>query len=385
MVAGRICIISARRTPQGRYLGALSRYSSTDLAVEAGKAALDGVDGDLIDQVILGNVLSAGQGMNIARQLGIRLELPLSVPAFSVNMMCASGMKAVALAAQAIGCGEANVVLCGGAESMSNAPFVLDKARTGYRLGDGTLIDVVLRDGLVDTLLNEHMGMSAERLSRRHRISREEQDALALASHERYFAAKDAGLYDGELAPLAEWAVDEHPRSDTSLEKLRSLRPVFATDGTVTAGNASGINDGAAMLVLASEETARERGWQPLAAIRAWSAVGCDPKVMGLGPVYAIRHLCDRTGRPLDAFDTIEINEAFAAQTVACLKELGLIGDDRVNADGGAIAVGHPIGTSGARLIVHLAHRIRRGKTRHGLAALCVGGGMGMAMALEPV
>ena len=381
----RICIISARRTPQGRYLGALSKYSSTDLAVEASKAALDGVDGDLVDQVILGNVLSAGQGMNIARQLGIRLQLPLSVPAFSVNMMCASGMKAVALGAQAIGSAEASVVLCGGAESMSNAPFVLDKARTGYRLGDGKLIDVVLRDGLVDTLLNEHMGMTAERLSRRYQISREEQDALALGSHERYFAVKDAGLYDDELAPLAELAMDEHPRSDTSLEKLASLRPVFGADGTVTAGNASGINDGAAMLVLASEETARERAWEPLAAIRAWSAVGCDPKVMGLGPVHAIRRLCHRTGCTLDAFDTIEINEAFAAQTLACLKELGLIGDRRVNGDGGAIALGHPIGTSGARLVVHLAHRIRSGKTRQGLASLCVGGGMGMAMALEPV
>jgi len=293
-------------------------------------------------------------------------------------MMCASGMQAVALAVQAIQAGQANAILCGGTESMSNAPYLLECARAGYKLGDGKLVDALLRDGLMDPLSREHMGGGVERLAKECGVTRADQDTFALRSQRRYFAASEAGRFAAELVVLPELQRDEHPRADTKLEKLATLKPVFDPAGTITAGNASGINDGAAMLVVCDRETARRQHWQPLAVITGTAAVGCAPDRMGLGPVHAIRKLCDR----LDDFDTIEINEAFAAQTLACLKELKLTGDDRVNPDGGAIAVGHPIGASGARLVVHLAHRLAAGQTHRGLAALCVGGGMGIAVAL---
>lgn len=372
-------IVAARRTPQGRLSGALAKLSAADLAVAAGRAALADLTLDAVDSVILGNVIGAGQGMNVARQVGLRLGLPISVPAFTVNMMCASGLQAVALATQAVATGQARVVLCGGTESMSNAPYLLERARSGYRLGDGVLVDAVLRDGLVDPLLGEHMGVGAERLAADYAIARAEQDAFAERSHRRYFAAREAGRFAGELVALPELAADEHPRADTSREKLATLKPVFSPTGTITAGNASGINDGAAMLIVCDPAIARERKWQPLAAVEAAVAVGCEPQRMGLGPVHAIRKLCDRLGRRVEDFDTIEINEAFAAQTLACLAELKLTADDRLNPDGGAIAIGHPIGASGARLAAHLAHRINCGQTQRGLAALCVGGGMGIA------
>ena len=374
-----IYIVAARRTPQGRLAGVLAKYSAVDLALTAGKAALTGIDPAKIDSVILGNVIAAGQGMNIARQVGLRLGLPVTVPAFTVNMMCASGMQAVALAVQAIQAGQANAILCGGTESMSNAPYLLEKARAGYKLGDGKLVDALLRDGLTDPLSKEHMGGGMERLAKEYGVTRADQDAFAIRSHRRYFEASEAGRFAAELVALPELQRDEHPRADTKLEKLATLKPVFDPAGTITAGNASGINDGAAMLVVCDRETARRQGWQPLSVITGTTVVGCEPDRMGLGPVHAIRKLCDR----LDDFDTIEINEAFAAQTLACLKELKLTGDERVNPDGGAIAMGHPIGTSGARLLVHLAQRLAAGQARRGLAALCVGGGMGIAVALD--
>jgi len=374
-----ICIVAARRTPQGRLAGALAKYSAVDLALTAGKAAMTGIDPAKIDSVILGNVIAAGQGMNIARQVGLRLGLSVTVPAFTVNMMCASGMQAVALAVQAIQAGQANAILCGGTESMSSAPYLLEKARVGYKLGDGKLVDALLRDGLTDPLSREHMGGGVERLAKEYGVTRADQDAYALRSHRRYFEAEAAGRFAAELVTLPELQRDEHPRADTKLEKLATLKPVFDPAGTITAGNASGINDGAAMLVVCDRETARRQGWQPLAIIAGTAVVGCEPDRMGLGPVHAIRKLCDR----VNDFDTIEINEAFAAQTLACLKELKLTGDERVNPDGGAIAVGHPIGTSGARLVVHLAQRLAAGQTQRGLAALCVGGGMGIAVALD--
>jgi len=379
----RICIVAAKRTPQGRFLGALADYSGVDLAVRAGREALSIADPNLVDLVILGNVIAAGQGMNIARQTSLKLGLPVRVPAFTVNMMCASGMQAVALAAQAILCREASIVLCGGTESMSNAPYLLERARSGYKLGDGKLVDALLRDGLVDIFIDEHMALSAERLGRQYEISREDQDAFALRSHQRFFQAFEAGAFRDELAGMEELERDEHARSDTRLEKLASLKPVFDPKGTVTAGNASGINDGAAMLLVCAEDAAQAHGWQPLAILDAWVATGCDPKLMGLGPVHATRKLCEQNGCKVSGFDVIEINEAFAVQTLACLKDLKLDADDRLNPHGGAIAVGHPIGTSGARLIVHLAHMIRQGKAERALATLCVGGGMGMAVSLH--
>lgn len=378
----RTCIIAAKRTPQGRFMGALAKRSAVDLATSAGQAALEHVGPERIDQVIVGNVISAGLGMNVARQIGLSLGVPVDRPAFSVNMMCASGMQAVILATQAIATGEARVVLCGGTESMSNAPFLLDRARAGYRLGDGVLIDSLLRDGLVDTFSKEHMGLTAERIAQRYQIDRSGQDAFALRSQRNTAKAYAEGRYRDELVLVAKLAKDEHPRPDTNLDKLAELQPAFKPDGTITAGNASGINDGAAMLVVCDQKTALEHGWPSLATIGGYITVGCDPEWMGLGPVHATRRLCKRYRLKTDNFDTIEINEAFAVQTLACIQELCLE-PDRVNPDGGAIALGHPIGASGARLLVHLAHRIARGCTKRALATLCAGGGMGAAMVLE--
>ena len=379
----RICIVAARRTPQGRFLGGLAEHSAVRLAQRAAQPLLEQIPPEQIDLTIVGNVISAGQGMNIARQVALDLGLPLHVPAYTVNMMCASGMKAVTLAAEAILSGQAEVVLAGGTESMSRAPYLLDRARSGYRLGDGKLVDSLLRDGLIDHRIDKHMAITAERLAKRCGITRDAQDAFALRSHRRYFEALAAGRFDEEIVPVDKVQRDEHPRADSSLEKLASLKPTFDPQGTITAANSSGVNDGAAMVVLCREETARKHGWQPLCLLTCWAAVGCDPEVMGLGPVHATQRLCERFGRRLEDFDTIELNEAFAAQALACLQAWNLPDDNRVNPDGGGIAIGHPIGASGARLIVHLAHRIAQGKTQRGLATLCVGGGMGMAAAME--
>lgn len=377
-----VVIASAKRTVQGRFLGKLSSLTAVDLAVAAGEATLEGVDRQAIDQVILGNVLSAGQGMNIARQVGLRLGLPQVTPAFTVNMMCASGMQAVTLAAQAIRAGEANAVLCGGTESMSNAPYLLQRARSGYKLGDGKLIDVMLRDGLVDALSDEHMAQTAERLAREYSLSRETQDAFSAKSQQKYQAAAASGAFAKERVSVAGLEEDEHPRADTTAASLAKLRPSFDSQGTVTAGNASGINDGAAMLLVCSSETAKKHGWKPLVKIVASASVGCDPARMGLGPVYAIRKLCEQAGVTLEQLKAIELNEAFAAQSLACLQDLGLSAEDpRINAFGGAIALGHPIGASGARILVTLAQRLKAGEL--GLAALCVGGGMGSAVLVK--
>jgi acetyl-CoA C-acetyltransferase len=367
-------IVSAKRTPNGRFLGALAKRSAVELGVAAGNAALSGVDPKLVDLVIVGNVLGAGLGMNVARQIGIGAGLPVDAPAFTVNMMCASGIQAVRLAMQSIQSGEARMVLCGGTESMSNAPYLLDRARSGYKFGDGVLIDSMLRDGLTDKFSNEHMGLTAERLADLYQISRAEQDAFAAQSQQRYAAAHAAGYFRDEIVPVDKLEHDEPPRPDTTAATLATLKAAFKSDGTVTAGNASGINDGAAMLLLCDEQRGHECGLKPLAILTASAAVGCEPSRMGLGPVHAIRKL----SRDPDEFDVIELNEAFAAQSLACIKELKL-DPAKVNPDGGAIALGHPIGASGARLLVHLAHR----RPKRGLATLCVGGGMGCAIIVE--
>ncbi len=377
-----IYIVAAKRTPQGRFLGGLVKRTAVDLAKAAGAEVLKTVSPDRIDQVILGNVLAAGQGMNIARQVSVGLDIPLDRTAYTVNMMCASGMQSVFLAVQAILAGQARVVLAGGTESMSNAPFLLDRARTGYKMGDGVLIDSVLRDGLTDTFSRQHMGLTAELLAEKYNVSRSDQDAFACRSQQKYARALAEGNLADEIIPVDDLTQDEHPRPDVTVEKLATMKPAFKPNGTVTAGNASGVNDGAAMLVVADEDAVSKNGWKPFAKISGWANVGCDPNLMGLGPVHAARKLCQTFNVSLDDFDTIELNEAFAAQSLACQKELNLK-DDRLNPDGGAIALGHPIGASGARLLVHLAHRIARGKTKTGLATLCVGGGMGSAIMLQ--
>jgi len=369
-----IWIVAAKRTVQGRFLGALAKYSATELGIAAGKAALNGLDPAWVDMVIVGNVLSAGLGMNIARQIGIGVGAPISTPAYTVNMMCASGMHAVILAIQTIQIGAAHMVVCGGTESMSNAPFLLERARTGYKLGNGVLVDSLLRDGLTDAFSHEHMGLTAEKIASMHNISREAQDSFAVSSQHRYAAAKAGGYFSDELVTIDALEHDEHPRPGTTRGDLASLKPVFNRDGSITAGNSSGLNDGAAMLALCDETWARERGLVPLAVITDHAVVGCDPSMMGMGPVYATRKMSSKPGE----FDIVELNEAFAAQALACIRELGL-DEQKVNPDGGAISLGHPIGASGARLLVHLAHR----RPKRGLATLCVGGGMGYAVSVE--
>jgi acetyl-CoA C-acetyltransferase len=369
-----IWIVSAKRTVQGRFLGGLAKRTAVDLGVAAAKASLNAIDPTLIDLVVVGNVLGAGLGMNVARQVGIGAGLPVGTPAFTVNMMCASGMHAVILAVQSIQNSSARTVLCGGTESMSNAPYLLERARSGYKLGDGVLVDSLLRDGLTDVFSREHMGLTAERIAGLHKISRETQDRFALSSQQRHAAACEAGRFRDEMVSVDKLEHDEHPRPDTTLESLALLKPAFNPTGTVTAGNSSGINDGAAMLVICDERRGRECGLKPLMVITASAVVGCEPSLMGLGPVHATRKLARNTGE----FDMIELNEAFAAQSLACIQELGL-DETKINPDGGAIALGHPIGASGARLLVHLAHR----QPKCGLATLCVGGGMGYAVVVE--
>lgn len=378
----RVCIVSARRTPQGRFLGALSKYSALDLAAAAAEAALAGIDRNLIDLAIVGRALPPD--FNIARQLARRIGLRQQTPAFTVNMVCASGLQAILLAANAIQLGQASVVLCGGTESMTNTPHALERSRGGTKLGDAKLTDLIF-GAISDCLLdNEHMGMTAERLAGQYNVTRQQQDAFALASHQRAISAQKTGGFLAELIPLPELPQDEHPRADTTLEKLASLKPAFTPGGTVTAGNASGLNDGAAMVVLCDESTAHKLGLEPLAILTAGAIVGCDPKIMGIGPVPAITTLCEQSNLSLSDFDAIEINEAFAAQVIACLRALHLPDDEpRLNPDGGGVSLGHPLGASGARLVVHLAHRIAAGKSQRGLAALCVGGGQGIAAALD--
>ncbi|AMV18944.1 acetyl-CoA C-acyltransferase [Planctomyces sp. SH-PL14] len=373
-MSDRVWIVSAKRTPQGRFLGALAKKTAVDLGVAAAKAALATIEPQHIESVIVGNVLGAGLGMNVARQIGIHSGIPIEVPAFTVNMMCASGMQAVILAVQAIRARTARVVLCGGTESMSNAPFLLNGARSGWKFGDGTLIDSIQRDGLTDAFSGEAMGLIGERIAAQYAVSREQQDEFAARSQQRYAEALAQGRYRDEIAAIDGLDRDEPPRPETNAAGLAKLRPSFKPDGTVTAGNASGINDGAAMLVVCDPEWGQAHDLTPLAVITATASVGCDPALMGMGPVYATR----KVSRSPAEFDHVELNEAFAAQAVACAKELEL-SDDRVNPDGGAIALGHPIGASGARLIVHLAHR----RPKKGLATLCVGGGQGCAVVVE--
>ncbi|NUN93040.1 MAG: thiolase family protein [Verrucomicrobiae bacterium] len=379
-----VFLIAAARTPIGRFGGAMRAIGPVDLAAQTAKSFLTPSLAARVGAVVLGQVLQAGSGMNVARQVGLRTGIPQTTPAFTVNMVCASGLKAVALAASAIQEGEAELALAGGVESMSRAPHYAWGMRWGHKLGDAALADAIFADGLTDPVLGLPMGETAERLAERFRISREEQDAFALESQRRAEAARAA--FAREMVPVVgekeTVARDEHPRPDTTRAKLAQLKPAFRKEGAVTAGNSSGINDGAALVLLAGRTLIAKEGVKPRARVVACASVGCDPELMGIGPVGAIRALIEETGWRLDAVDAFEINEAFAAQTLACARELGLP-MEKLNRRGGAIALGHPIGCSGARVLVTLLHLMEDLRLRRGIAALCAGGGMGIAMAIE--
>lgn len=388
-----IAIVAATRSPIGRFQGGLSTVPAHDLSAQLIRAVLQstGVAAEQIDEVILGQILTAGAGQNPARQAAVNAGLPYEVPSMSLNKLCGSGLKAVNLAAQAIALGDADLVLAGGQESMSLAPFVVHKARTGLGLGHAMMDDTLLRDGLTDAFHNYHMGITAENLAERYGISREQQDAFAVESQRKAVAAMEAGRFKDEITPIevpqrkgdpVRVEADEQPRAQTTLESLAKLRPAFKKEGTVTAGNASTINDGAAVLLLASAEKAKELGLPVLAWIRGWASTGVDPAIMGIGPVSASRKVLRKVGWELDQLDLIEANEAFAAQSLAVAKDLQW-DMNKVNVNGGAIALGHPIGASGARVLVTLVHEMRRRGAQKGLATLCIGGGQGVAIAIE--
>lgn len=373
-------IVDARRSPIGRFGGGLKDLPAAQLGHAVAEAVVPAELRSQVGQVILGQVLQAGCGMNVARQVGLKLGLPQQVPAYTVNMACGSSLKAVALGADAIRAGECDLVLAGGVEVMSRAPHYVTDARFGKKLGDLSMQDSMFMDGLSDPLLKIGMGETAERIADKHGISRQEQDAFAALSQSRVAASRD--FLAREILPVAEVVADEHPRADTTAESLAKLKPAFRKEGSVTAGNASGINDGAAMVLLAGDAALRKHGLTSRARIIACTAVGCDPALMGLGPVGAIQKLCQITGWTLDEVDAVEINEAFAVQALGCARELGL-NLDKLNQRGGAIALGHPIGASGARVLVTLLHLMEDQNYRRGIASLCIGGGMGIAMAVE--
>jgi acetyl-CoA C-acetyltransferase len=386
-------ILSAVRLPTGKFLGALKGFTAPQLGAMVVKEAVAraGVAPESVDEVILGNVVSAGLGQAPARQAAIHAGLPASVAALTVNKVCGSGLKAVMLAAQGIATGDSDVVVAGGMESMSNCPYLLPKAREGMRLGHGEVVDSMILDGLWDAYADYHMGCTGEIVAEKYGITRAEQDAYAFESHRRAVAAIKAGKFAAEILPVPIpqkkgeallFSSDEGPREDTSVEALARLKPAFKEGGTVTAGNAPGVNDGAAALVVTSAETARALGRKPLARIVGQAVAGLDPSMVMMTPVHAVRKLWDKTGWSAMSVDLVELNEAFAVQAVAVCRELGL-DPSRVNVNGGAVALGHPIGASGARILTTLLHALRdRGRAR-GVATLCLGGGNGVALAVE--
>ncbi len=386
-------ILSGARTPIGKFGGSLAALTAADMGVVAAKAAMEraGIQPEQIDETIFGNARQAGGGPNPARQISIRSGAPQEVPAFTVNKACASGLKSIALAYQAIALGDASCILAGGTESMSRVPYYLE-ARWGYRLGNQELVDGMYRDGFFCPMARLVMGETAEVLAEHYKISRDEQDEFALLSQSRAARAIAAGRFDAELAPVTiegkkgvtTFSRDEHPFPDTTMEKLGKLAPVFSKTGTVTAGNSSGITDGAAAVVVASEHFVKQNNLKPLARIAAVASAGVDPRTMGIGPVPALRKLEDKHNLRLHDFGLIELNEAFAAQVIACDRELNF-NRDKLNVNGGAIAIGHPIGCTGTRIVVTLLHEMLKRNTRRGVATLCVSGGLGMALALENV
>jgi acetyl-CoA C-acetyltransferase len=387
-----VYILSAVRTPIGKFGGSLASLSAVDLGVVAAKGAMEraGADPAQVEETIFGNARQAGGGPNPARQISIRSGVPQEVPAYTVNKACASGLKSIALAYQEIATGNLDCVLAGGAESMSRLPYYLDGARWGYRLGNQELVDGMYRDGFFCPMAKMVMGETAEILAEQYKIARDEQDEFALASQNRAATAIAAGHFQSEIVPVTleskkgstVFARDEHPFADASLEKLAKLQPVFSKAGTITAGNSSGITDGAAAVVLAGEAFVKTNNCKPLARVVAVTSAGVDPRIMGIGPVPALRKMEAKHGLKLSNFDLIELNEAFAAQVLACDRELHF-DRDLLNVNGGAIALGHPIGCTGTRIAVTLLHEMLRRKVRRGVATLCVSGGMGMALALE--
>jgi len=389
-----VYILSAVRTPIGKFGGSLASMTAADMGVVAAKSAIDraGIRPEEIEETIIGNARQAGGGPNPARQISIRSEVPQEVPAYTVNKACASGMKSIALGFQEIATGNLDCVLAGGTESMSRVPYYLDGARWGYRLGDQELVDGMYRDGFFCPMAKMVMGETAEVLAEQYKISREEQDQYALCSQSRAAAASQSGRFDDEMVPVMleskkgtqTFNRDEHLFAGASLEKLAKLAPVFSKSGTITAGNSSGITDGAAAVIIAGEPFVAKNNLKPLARIMAVTSAGVDPRIMGIGPVPALRKMEQKHRLRLDDFDLVELNEAFAAQVLACDRELHF-NHEKLNVNGGAIGLGHPIGCTGARITVTLLHEMRRRKAKRGVATLCVSGGMGMALALENV
>jgi acetyl-CoA C-acetyltransferase len=387
-----VVIVTALRTAVGKFGGALAKIPASELGAHVikGLLAKTGIKPEMVSEVILGQVLTAGCGQNPARQAAIHSGLPNMVPALTVGKVCGSGLKAIHLAAQAIKCGDADIIIAGGQENMSASPHVLNNSREGFRMGDAKLIDTMIVDGLWDVYNQYHMGTTAENVAKKYGISREEQDEFALASQHKAEAAQKSGKFKDEILALEipqkkgsiVFDSDEYIKYGVSFESLAGLRPAFAKDGTVTAGNASGINDGAAAVVMMSAKMAKELGLTPLAKIKAYSSAGVDPSVMGMGPVPATQLCLKKAGWTHKDLDLLEINEAFAAQALAVNKEMGW-DTSKINVNGGAIALGHPIGASGCRILVTLLHEMVRRDAKRGLASLCIGGGMGVALAVE--
>jgi len=388
-------LVGACRTPVGTFGGSLQN----EPVVQLGRIVMEetlkrtGISGEMLDEVIFGCVLQAAQGQNVCRQAAIRAGIPNEVPAFTINKVCGSGLRAVSLAAQIIRAGDADIILAGGMENMSAAPFALEKARYGYRMNHGTLVDCMIKDGLWDAFNDYHMGITAENVAAQWNISREEQDQFGFRSQQRAAEAIASGRFKDEIVPIVikgkkgdiVFDTDEHPRS-TTLDKMAELKPAFKKDGTVTAGNASGINDGAAAVVVMAKEKADELGIKPMARIVSYASGGVDPSIMGVGPVPATKKALAKAGLTVDDLDLIEANEAFAAQSIAVGRELGWADKmDKVNVNGGAIAIGHPIGASGARILVTLLYEMKKRNARYGLATLCIGGGMGTALIVENI
>ena len=386
-------MLSAVRTPIGKFQGGLAGFSATELGAKAVAEAIrrSGLDGQQVDEAILGNVVQAGLGQNPARQAALNGGCDPRVAAMTINKVCGSGLKAVALAAQTVQLGESEIVVAGGMESMSNCPYLLPLARTGYRIGDGKLVDSMIRDGLWDPYEDFHMGMTGELVAEKYGITREEQDRFAVESHQKAVRARKSCFFEAQILPVevpqkkGEPVVlkyDESPREDTTLEALAKLKPAFRKDGTVTAGNAPGTNDGAAALIVTSERNAQRLGKQPLARIVAQAVSGVEPKWVMMAPVGAVQKIWEKTGWKKDDVDLYELNEAFSVQALGVIRELGL-DMNRVNVNGGAVALGHPIGASGARVLVTLIYEMIRRDVHRGIAALCLGGGNAVAMAVE--
>lgn len=386
-------IVSALRTPVGSFGGAFKDVSAVDLGAAVVKKAIDsiGLDPATIDEMIFGNVLSAGLGQNVARQVAIKAGIPKHVPSFAINKVCGSGLKTVALAAQSILSGDNEIVIAGGTESMSQAPYVLPDARWGKRMGNGQMIDTMLKDGLTDAFTDIHMGITAENIVEKYQFTREQQDELAVRSQNNAEKAVTSGRFKEEIVPIEVPQrrggpkvidTDEHPRFGTTNESMAKLKPAFKKDGSVTAGNASGLNDGAAVLIVMSREKADELGLKPLATIKSYASAGVDPKIMGCGPIPATQKALKKAGLTVEDLDLIEANEAFAAQALSVITDLKF-NTDIVNVNGGAIALGHPVGASGARILVTLLHEMEKRDSKRGLATLCIGGGQGMSLIVE--